>query len=100
MDERHGAAQMLSRIDAELFALHGQVGPDWVNTLFPPGKSRSIGDYTLRDGHEVRIRMIEQWFFYDGLLDGLPTERYNRYFFIEWAIDSIHPSSAFFLSTL
>jgi hypothetical protein len=31
----------------------------------------------LDDGHTIWLKEIDQWLVYDGLLDGLPTERLN-----------------------
>ena len=43
----------------------------------------------LDDGRIVRLKEIEQWLVYDGLLDGYPTERLN-----DCLVDHIMASSA------
>jgi hypothetical protein len=41
-------------------------------------RNQSRGQFTLSDGRAVRLRSLDQWSVYAGLLEGLPTRERNE----------------------
>src|SRR3954471_3113148 len=65
----------LSQARGRLEPLQTPLAPAWLTAVRRRGRSVGV---RVRNGRDVSVDSIRQWYTYGGLLEGLPTDRMNR----------------------
>jgi uncharacterized protein (TIGR02996 family) len=68
--------QQFAQLAARINDLAGQFDPAWLAAV--GGPQMKLHEITLRSGRWLLLRELRQWNFYEGLLEGLPTQELNQ----------------------